>query len=129
MSKLNLKETMRSSLAGGLKPQAVRDNPLNSTAEAPSQSASPPAEPAPASGTKSDLFKERVTLVISEEQRTTVEALARKIKNNGMKKPERITANTVIRSLVNLLENFDGDISSVTDEDSLNRLMQRHFRR
>lgn len=129
MSKLNLKETMRSGLAGGLKPQAVRDNPLNSTTAAPSQSASPPVEPAPATVTKSDLFKERVTLPISEEQRVMVESLARKITKNGMKKPERITANTVIRSLVNLLENFDGDISSVTDEESLNKLMRSHFTR
>jgi hypothetical protein len=147
MGKENLKEKMKMGLGGGLKAPTIRDNPFNPTTEpAPvEQSVAalptavtkmvPKAAPAPLTEvqekklTKAEVFTERVTLVISTEQRDRVEALAKAIQRNGQKKPERITANTVMRSLITLLDGFDGDITQLADEEELRELFRKHFRK
>lgn len=72
---------------------------------------------------------QRVTLVISKEQRNLIQNLAQDIQFNGTKKTkgDRVTPNTVLRCLINLLEDFDADISKIKDEDDLNRLMKTYF--
>lgn len=128
MSKLNLKQNLKAGIGGGLKAAPMqRDNPLISTVEnRQSHVVSAPALQQDKK-TKADIFTERVTLVISTDQRDMIEGLARKIQRNGIKKPERITANTVLRALVNLVETFEGDVSQITDEDDLNRILKDYF--
>lgn len=63
--------------------------------------------------------KENLSVVLTPSQRDSAEVFARKVQRNGMKKKSRITTNTVIRSLIELLGDFEGDISEVTDEEGL----------
>ena len=76
---------------------------------------------------KSDLYNQRVTLVINREQRDTIQKLAQKIQDNGVKKPERVTANTVVRCLINQIVDIDLEIGAVKDEDSLNKALANYF--
>jgi hypothetical protein len=144
MSKPNLKSAMKTGLAGGLKAPAPvkRDNPFESTVTSESTvpvgaSTQVKSYPAPVAAAKpqderkpkAQIFTERVTLVISAEQRDMVEELARKIQRNGTKKQERVTANTVMRCLINLLEGFDADLTAISDETELNQAMQDFFKK
>ena len=76
---------------------------------------------------KADIYNQRVTLVISREQRDNIQKVAQQSQDNGLKKPERVTANTVVRCLINLLESIDIDVSTVKDEDTLNEVFRKHF--
>jgi hypothetical protein len=135
MAKLDLKETMKQSLGGKISPpvkQSIYDATIPETPAAKSPRVSSVVEPAPSQNkdvrpTKAEVYTERVTLVINSQQRDLVEDLAKTIQRNGLKKPERITANTVMRCLIDLLEEFDADVTQVVDEDSLKILFKDYF--
>lgn len=126
MSKPTLKDSLKAGLGGGLKAQITRDNPLNPSLPSPI-SIQPVRAPVSEKMTKADQYTQRVTLVINTKQRDLVEGIAKTAQRNGLKKPERITANTVLRCMVNLLEGFDGDLSRVTTEEDLNRAFKDFF--
>lgn len=123
-SKGNLKAAMRQGL--GSFSSTTRDSPFSSTAESlsPPQEVTGDTKDKQKSKSKAEDF-ERVTLVLSTKQRDRVEALTREIQRNGVKKSERITANTVLRCLVDTLHLIDLDISRVKNEKGLREVFQK----
>ena len=74
--------------------------------------------------TKADIYRERVTLPLSKEQRAYLQKLVLEINDNGKEKTERITVSSVIRASIDafLLKGFD--ISGVKDEITLKRAIK-----
>lgn len=134
MVKSDMKAQMKVSM-GGVNSVPRTKQSIFGDKESPQQDVTPTevkpvtqnGQPSGSTKTKADIFTERVTLVISTEQREMVERLARKLQKNRVKKSERITSNTVIRCLISLLEKFEGDISTIDNEESLAQLMKDHF--
>lgn len=62
---------------------------------------------------------EKVIVPMTYLLKEASEKMARQIKKNGKQKQERITANSVIRSMLHLLTIIDVDVSNVDSEDSL----------
>lgn len=136
LMKENLKQQMKQSLGGSIGSTPVKQSIFDASVshEPPkNDQAKNDLEPKLSleenkeKTTKAEVFTERVTLVISSTQRDRIEALAKSIQRNGKKKPERITSNSVLRCLIDLLENFDADIGSITTEDDLKSLLTNHF--
>lgn len=75
--------------------------------------------------TKADQYTERVTMVLSLEQRIKLTEFARKIQSNGSKKPERITVNTVLRCMIDAVMDLKFDISEVSSEKDLLKVMKK----
>ena len=121
-SKGNLKAAMRQGLGSFATP--TRDNPLAATTTPLHSDAVADAKDTQKRKTKAEEL-ERVTLVLSAKQRDRVEALAKEVQRNGVKKTERITANTVLRCLVDTLHLFDLDISRVKSEKGLREVFQK----
>lgn len=131
MAKQDLKDRMKQGLGGSINPkQSIYDATVPIASPPKVQPIEPRVAAAVSEGkkqTKADLFTQRVTLVISREQRDRIESLAKDIQGNGQKKPERITANTVVRCLVDLLEEFDADTSLIKNEEDLRETFKIHF--
>jgi len=77
--------------------------------------------------TKAQVFTQKLILVTSPEQKDKYDELAKMIQRSPIKKPERITANTLMRCFLNLIDQFDADTSKVRDEADLSRLVSDYF--
>lgn len=73
--------------------------------------------------TKEEIYRERVTVPMSKDQRLKIEKIVLDINDNGRKKHERITANSVIRCLIDSFDFSSLDYSHVYDERSLRKSM------
>ena len=129
--KVNLKHNLRSGMGGGLKVEAPtkRDNPLDATLPraVPALERELQAQ-ATAQPENSQLVKQNMKLTLQQYEELT--AFARRIQHNGQKHPDRITINTVLRSLAALFDDFKGaDISSIKTEDDLRHLIRDQIRR
>ena len=60
-----------------------------------------------------------VTVPMPFELKDAIEKLTKEIDRNGLKKQERITDNSVIRSLISLIGVLDIDVSNIDSELSL----------
>jgi hypothetical protein len=92
-----------------LKPVPAKGARANSPSAKPAAKV-PKREEKPGDGglRKADIFKERVTLMISPEMRDDVERIARELQRSKSSKAERITGNTVMRVAIRLLtEKFE----------------------
>jgi len=68
--------------------------------------------------TKSEVM-DKVTLPMPYELRLSLEGLARSINRNNKKKQERITANTIARGFLHLVNVLEIDLSEIDSEKSL----------
>lgn len=75
---------------------------------------------------KTELYTERVTVLLDAELRDGAEALAKELQRRRTEKGERITANTIMRvALRELLETFVADTSStINSEDDFQRVLR-----
>jgi hypothetical protein len=76
---------------------------------------------------KTEVYTERVTVLLNEELRDGAEALAKELHRRRTKKGERITANTVMRvALGTLLERMEGeDLEGANSEAELMAAVRR----
>ena len=68
---------------------------------------------------KADICTERVTLVITPEQRDFLDSLTRKIAGNRSKTRENITRNTLLRAIIDCLRYVNFDYSDCWDENQV----------
>lgn len=132
MSKLNLKDTLKSGLgAAGLKaePPIRRDSPLEPSSPRTTARAEVLIHNIPKQAVESQpgpmTVKQSMILGIAEYE--ALRNLAAKLQHNGHKHPERITSNTVLRCFLSLVEHFKGDPSKVKTEEDLRRLVHDQF--
>lgn len=80
---------------------------------------------------KTEVYTERVTVLLNEELRDGAEALAKELHRRRTKKGERITANTVMRiALGVLLERMEGEtLEGANSEAELLDAVRRLFRK
>jgi non-ribosomal peptide synthetase component F len=129
--KMNLKDNLRGGLGGGLKVESTtkRDNPLDATLPraVPALERELQAQ-ATAQPEHSQLVKQNMKLTLQQYEELT--GFARRIQHNGQKHPERITINTVLRSLAALFDDFkSADISTIKTEEDLRQLIREQIRR
>lgn len=122
MAKPDMKEKLKAGI-GSIKSPSIFESTVSVKPKAVE-----PAQVVPSVAPASEQSFERQTMVITREQYSMLLDFAREVQKNGMKKPERITLNSVVRCLINLLPLFDGDTSKVATEEDLNRLLQEHFK-
>lgn len=73
-------------------------------------------------------FKVKLSVLLREDQLSFLEKLIREIMTNRNKtnRKERITKNTIIRSLIDVLRNLEVDKTNIADEaELLKRIRQR----
>ncbi len=83
----------------------------------------------PSRENKTEVYAERVTVLLNEELRDGAEALAKELHRRRTKKGERITANTVMRvALSVMLERMEGErLEGANSEADLMVAVRRLF--
>lgn len=123
--KAKLKDTMKASLGGGLSASKGADSIFTATAhtqvveETEPQEIQPKVKAVPKQKKPDPMDK--ITVPMSYRIKEAVDDLAKAINRNGQKKKERITANSVIRSVLQLITSMDVDVSNIDSEDSLKK--------
>ena len=122
--KANLKDTMRAGI-GGLAATKSADSIFTQTSKpiAESKPQAPIEEPKARAVTQQEFAKdmERVAVPLPFSIREDIERLAKAINRNGQKKKNRITSNSVMRALLQLLPSLEIDISKIDSEESLKK--------
>lgn len=124
--KANLKDTMRAGI-GGLAATKAADSIFTQTskpiAESKPQATIDIEEPKARAVIKQEFAKdmERVAVPMPFSIREEIERLAKAINKNGQKKKNRITSNSVMRALLQLLPSLEIDISKIDSEESLKK--------
>jgi len=125
-TKAKLKDTMKTSLGGGLSASKGVDSIFTATAHTkvveetePHQEIQPKVKAVPKQKKPDPMDK--ITVPMSYRIKEAIDDLAKAINRNGQKKKERITANSVIRGVLQLITSMDVDVSNIDSEDSLKK--------
>lgn len=86
-------------------------------AEVPAASSAKASQSTP----KYRTFDVTLTMRFTDEQRMLLDKCVSIIMNNRTDKQERITKNTLVRCLVDVLASLDFDVNEIPDEDELRR--------
>ena len=129
------KDETKKSLFGGLKQQAALEVPKPVTREVKESDSPQVSESRTTELPKWKTF-EKITALITAQQRDAIEEFAKKImrsrtsKKTAANKRERITANTVLRALLDIFiyKAHDLKIDTIDNEDELKTLFQQLFR-
>jgi hypothetical protein len=68
---------------------------------------------------KYQTFEAKLSILISADQHAYLEEVVSKIMRNRQDKRERITKNSVLRSLIQFMQTLDVDLENVPDEKEL----------
>jgi hypothetical protein len=116
---------MRGAMGGGVKATPKRDDPFRDTTQS-----QPTSKKAKDITFKRDLFPKRITLPLNREQDDFLDSLAKDFQARRTNKIEAITANTIIRCLINTLMDVDfraGDVANT--EQELEQVIKGKFKR
>lgn len=129
MAKQDLKGTMKQGLGGSITSQSsIFDVTVPAISSKVQTKQQPVIEDEKQPWIDSKGRTERLTLVLSTDQKDLVETFVKAIQRNGVKKSERVNFNSVVRCLVDLLEDFSGDVSQIANEENLKEAFKRHFK-
>jgi hypothetical protein len=119
---------MRGAMGGGVK---AKKELFRTTTEDDATQSQPTSKKAAKGLTfKRDLFPKRITLPLNREQDDFLDSLAKDFQAKRTNKIEAITANTIIRCLINTLMDVDfraGDVANT--EQELEQVIKGKFKR
>lgn len=124
----SLKQTNQQGLFGQpMKPVEPDQFPVVETLEAPAET-QPRAGASVAEVTRAVESLKSVAVPMTDQEKDAIDMIARKVSRNPLKKPERITANTVVRCLIDMVLDFNGDLNTVQTSDDLYRALLTHIK-
>ena len=116
------------------KKTGLGENPLNwikKTSEVPKSETSELSKFRTSEVPKFRRYEVKLSILISKEQLLFLEELVKDImsKRDRLHKKERITKNSIIRSLIDLLREIDFDRENIEDEEELKRRIFERIKR
>lgn len=124
-----LADTMKKRLGGGVIPQSKKidlfapSTPQEVLVESPQVEAKEAKQNTPQKIKKSEKtsvnITKKVLIPIDLHDLDAINSIVRKVDRNKAKKQHRITANTVIRGLLNLVHDLNIDVAKIACEDDL----------